>query len=158
MKHLKTFEGYHDDHLDSILDKINKSGMASLSKIDKDFLDAYKDGDEEKMSYIEHIEGQRTFTSNDKYFTFKYSHTEDYGDEGLYYYGTLTVPDLEFPNGDKIDGEIVGYIWVVGNGQVVPVFDKGEYDVLEFCNGLEYELDNFLDYVISTIEDEKTAE
>ena len=62
-RHLKTFEGYHDDHLDSILDKINKSGMDSLSKIDKEFLDAYKDGDEEKMSYIEHIEGQRTFTS-----------------------------------------------------------------------------------------------
>ena len=43
-------------------------------------------------------------------------------------------------------------------GLVDNKIDKGEYDVLEFCNGLEYELDSFLDYVISTIEDEKTAE
>ena len=72
MKHLKTFEGYHDEHLDSILDKINRSGMDSLTSIEKDFLNAYSSGDNDKMEYIEHIEGQRTFTSNDKYFTFKY--------------------------------------------------------------------------------------
>ena len=60
MKHLKLFERYQrklnfskfDKHLDSILDKINKYGMTSLSKIDKEFLDAYKDNDEVKMRNI----------------------------------------------------------------------------------------------------------
>lgn len=157
MKHLKTFEGYHDNYLDTILDKINKSGMSSLTKNDQDFLNAYSDNDYEKMEEIERIENQRTFTSGDNYFTFRLSHREESSD-GIYYYGTLTVPDLVWENGKKIDGEMEGYIWVVGNGQVVPAFDKGEYDVLEFCNGLEYELDSFLDYVVSTIEDEKTTE
>jgi len=157
MKHLMSFEGYHDEYLDSILDKINKSGMNSLSDTEKEFLNAYSSNDVDKMIYIEHIEGQRTFTSSDKYFTFKYSHTEDYDDEGCRYYGILTVPNLEFPGGKIIDGEMDGYIWVI-SGQVIPVFEKNDYDVLEFCNGLEYELDSFLDYVVSTIEDEKTVE
>jgi hypothetical protein len=26
-----------------------------------------------------------------------------------------------------------------------------EYDVFEFCNGLEYELDSFLDYVVGEL-------
>jgi len=156
MKHLKTFEGYHDSHLDGILDKISKSGISSLSDNDKKFLDAYKDGDDKIMSEIERIENQRTFISSDKYFTFRLSYSEESPD-GIYYYGTLTVPDLVWENGKTIDGEMEGYIWIVDNKQVIPVFDKGEYDVLEFCNGLEYELDNFLDYVVSTIEDEKTV-
>jgi hypothetical protein len=43
------------------------------------------------------------------------------------------------------------------NNQILPNFEKDGYDILEFCNGLEYELDNFLDYVILTIKDEKLA-
>lgn len=154
MVHLKTFETYHDDHLDSILDKINKSGIDSLTSIEKDFLNAYSSGDENKMSHIEKIEGQKLFVSNDKFFSFKYSHTEDYGEsEGTRYYGTLTVPGLEWENRKTIDGELEGHIWAL-NGQNIPVFEKEDYDVLEFCNGLEYELDSFIDYVVSTIEDE----
>jgi hypothetical protein len=153
-----TFEGYHDDHLDSILDKIGKSGMDSLNDIEREFLSAYSSDDFDKMTYIEKIEGDRFFTSSDKYFSFKYSHTEDYGDEGCQYHGTISVPDISFDNGAIIDGRIDGYILILNDGQILPVFEKDNYDILDFCNGLEYELDSFLDYVISTIEDEKTAE
>ena len=32
------------------------------------------------------------------------------------------------------------------------------YDVFEFCNGLEYELDSFIDYVVSELENEESEE
>jgi hypothetical protein len=50
-----------------------------------------------------------------------------------------------------------GYILVLDHDNKVPVFEKKGYDILEFCNGLEYELDNFIDYVIETLEDEKNS-
>ena len=158
MKHIMTFEGYHDEHLDTILDKISKSGIDSLSNIEKEFLSAYSSDDFDKMKYIERIEGDRLFVSSDKYFTFKYSHTEDYDDEGCQYHGTIVVPDLILEDNTRIDGTIDGYILILDDGQALPVFEKENYDILDFCNGLEYELDSFLDYVTSTIEDEKTAE
>lgn len=149
---IQSIETYHTDYLDSLLDKINKSGIDSLTDVDRDFLNAYSSGDEDKMSYIEKTEGQKLFVSSDRYFTFKYSHLEDIGEEGIRYYGTLSVPSLDLGS-NVIEGELYGYIWTL-NGQSIPVFEKGNYDVLEFCNGLEYELDSFLDYVIFTIEDE----
>ena len=162
MKYLKTFEGYHEEHFDKLLDKISSSGIESLSGSEKDFLDAYSKEDTERMDYISYIEGQKTFVSSDNYFQFKYDHTEDFGDEGTYYYGKLIVPDLEIEGDysssgvhDRVDGELEGYIILFDNGQTIPVFEKDGYDILDFCNGIEYELDSFIDYVISTIEDEK---
>jgi hypothetical protein len=157
MKNLMKFEADHDAHLDSILDKINKSGIDSLTKIENEFLNAYSTSDAEKMLYIEKIEVKKTFTSSDKYFTFKYSHKEDFDDEGTFYYGTITVPNLEIRVGEILDGEMEGYIWMI-DGETIPVFENQGWDILEFCNNLEYELDSFLDYVVSTIEDEKNSE
>ena len=37
-------------------------------------------------------------------------------------------------------------------------YSKEGYDVFEFCNGLEYELDSFIDYVISEIEENNNSE
>ena len=153
MIHIKTFESYNS-RLDDILDKINKSGKSSLTQSELEYLNAYSTDDFGKMDYIDKIEGQRTFNSSDGYFRFKYEYTEDYGDE-VFYYGILYVPDLEWPNGKRITGELEGYIAVYPSKQIAPVFEKDGYDVLEFCNGLEYELDSFLEYVIDTIEDEK---
>ena len=83
--------------------------------------------------------------------------TEETGDETRYY-GTIFVPDLVWEDGKIVDGEIEGYICKLSNHQLVPYFDKGDYNILEFCNGLEYELDNFLEYVVNTLEDEKSVE
>ena len=152
---MKICETY-DDNIDSILDKINKSGKTSLTLLELEYLNAYSNNDFSKMDIIEKIEGQRTFYSNDGYFSFKYEYMEDYGG-GKYYYGIISVPDLEFEDGSKIYGEIEGYIAVYKSGQIVLSFELEGYDILEFCNGLEYELDTFLEYVIFTIEDEKTV-
>ena len=54
-----------------------------------------------------------------------------------------------------MEGCLVGRIVRYDNGMTFPDFDKDGYDIFEFCNGLEYELDSFIDYVIDEIE-EKT--
>jgi len=156
-KYLKKFENYQQDKVDEILDKISKSGMSSLSKNELDFLDAFGKGDEDKLIHLEYESGLKDFKSTDGYFTFKFSHAEDYADEGIYYYGTITVPDLVWEDEKRIDGTMEGYILVLEHDNKVPVFEKKGYDILEFCNGLEYELDNFIDYVIETLEDEKNS-
>ncbi len=155
MKYLKKFENYHQAKVDEILDKINKSGINSLTQIEKDYLDAFGKDDTMKMVNLEYESGLKDFKSTDGHFHFTFSHSEDFGDEGEFYYGTITVPSIEFRNGKKIDGTIDGYIQVTLHNDKIPCFEKDEYDILEFCNGLEYELDNFLDYVIDTLNDEK---
>jgi hypothetical protein len=155
-KYLKKFETYQQDKVDEILDKISKSGMQSISKNELDFLDAFGKDDKDKLIHLEYESGLKDFKSNDGYFAFKFSHVDDYGGEKKYY-GTITVPDLVCENEKRIDGTIEGYILVLNNDTKVPVFDKNGYDILEFCNGLEYELDNFIDYVIETLEDEKNS-
>ena len=70
MKHLIAFETYHDKYLDSILDKINNSGIGSLSNLEKEYLDAYSNDDENKMNLIEHSEECKVFQSSDNNFTF----------------------------------------------------------------------------------------
>jgi len=159
MKHIITYESYHDKYLNQILDKINSSGISSLSDKEKDYLSAYAKDDEEKMIHLEYEEEQRKFESSDGHFKFQFSYKESFGDETRYY-GHLIVPDLNWPNGKLIKGELDGYIVVYPNHTISPQFqdNKEEYDVFEFCNGLEYELDSFLDYVISTLVDEKTHE
>ncbi len=155
MKYLKKFESYHQDKVDQILDKINKSGINSLTQIEKDYLDAFGKDDFMKMMNLAYEAGLKNFVSTDRYFEFTFSHLEDFGDEGEFYYGTIKVPDIEFENGTRLDGTMEGYILVTESGEKVPCFEKNGYDILEFCNGLEYELDNFLDYVIDTLNDEK---
>ncbi len=153
MLYLKTYENwtFYNEVLDEILDKINKSGFDSLDNLEKDFLKAWDNKVE--MNRILTLMKQQTFT--DKYFTFKLKSIEDFGEE-KYYYGTITVPDLEFGNNKRLSGELEGYILKVGE-QLIPYFEREGYDILEYCNGLEYELDNFLEYVVNTIEDEKTV-
>jgi len=46
MKHLRLFE---NKTLDDILDKISKSGMGSLTSLEKDFLDKYSSGDHKEV-------------------------------------------------------------------------------------------------------------
>lgn len=161
MKHLMRYEGYTSkERVDDILDKISKYGIKSLTQLEKEFLDSHKSGKEEEYhDKLAKSETETTFEDDNGLFKFEFDSLEDYGDE-THYLGTLYVPDLEWPNGKKIEGRLEGRLIVFLNGQISPDFysiqkdiKSGEhYDVFEFCNGLEYELDSFLDYVVSELE------
>jgi len=160
MKHLMRYEGYSSkERLDDILDKISKYGISSLSDLEKQFLDSHKSGSEESIhNKLIRDEHERVF-EDDKYFKFELSDIEEFDGE-IHYTGTLYVPDLEFPNGSRVEGRLEGKIVVYESGQISPDFfsveldpESGDhYDVFEFCNGLEYELDSFLDYVVAELQ------
>jgi len=160
MKHLMRYEGYtSNERTDDILDKISKYGIKSLTSLEKEFLDAHKSGQEEEYhDKLAKSETETTFEDDNGYFKFEFDSCEDYGDE-THYLGTLYVPDLELENGKRIEGRLEGRIIVYENGQVSPDFysiqkdsrSQDHYDVFEFCNGLEYELDSFIDYVVSEL-------
>jgi hypothetical protein len=153
------YEGYSiQDRIDDILDKISKYGISSLTALEKEFLDAHSKGNEKEIhDKIAKEEQECVFEDDNGYFKFEYKETKDYGDE-VHYIGTLYVPDLEFPNGKKLEGRLEGKIIVYRNRQISLDFysvaiknNQDVYDVFEFCNGLEYELDNFIDYVVSEL-------
>lgn len=159
MKHLMRYEGYSiQERIDDILDKISKYGMSSLTSLEKEFLDSYSKGNEKEMhDKISKKEQECVFEDDSGYFKFEYKQTEDYGDE-VHYIGTLYVPDLELLNGEKLEGRLEGRIIVHKNGHILIDFysvvkkpNQDIYDVFEFCNGLEYELDSFIDYVVSEL-------
>ena len=162
MKHLMRYEGYSaQQRVDDILDKISKYGMSSLRDDEKDFLNAHKSGNEEEVhNKMIADESETIFEDDNVYFKFEHSETEDYGDE-THYIGTLYVPDLVLPSGKRLEGRLEGRIVVYSNGSVSPDFysiakdpkSHDHYDVFEFCNGLEYELDSFIDYVVSELDD-----
>jgi hypothetical protein len=146
----------NDDYLNEILDKISKFGVSFLTKAEKEFLDAYGQQDNVRMNKIQNEQINKRFSSIDSKFIFTLSDIEKFGEEdGTFYHGELLVPDLKLANGKIIKGILNGHIWSI-NEHNIPIFEKDGYDVLEFCDGMEWEFDIFLDYVISTIKDEKT--
>jgi hypothetical protein len=161
MKHLMRYEGYtSNERADDILDKISKYGISSLTPLEKEFLDSHKSGKQEELhDKLAKSETETTFEDDNGLFKFEFDSCEDYGDE-VHYLGTLYVPDLELPGGRTIEGRLSGRIIVYSNGQTSPDFysiqkdprSGDNYDVFEFCNGLEYELDSFIDYVVSELE------
>lgn len=159
MKHLMRYEGYStQERMDDILDKIHKYGISSISKIEKEFLDSHSSGNEQEVhDRISKEESETIFEDDYGYFQFEYKETIKFGDE-VHYIGVLYTPDLEFGNGKSLEGRLEGKIILYDNGQVSPEFDRKDksgntYDAFEFCNGLEYELDSFLDYVCSELKE-----
>jgi hypothetical protein len=153
------YEGYTSkERVDDILDKISKYGIKSITNLEKEFLDSHKLGKEEEThDKISKEETESVFEDDYGYFKFEHEETEDYGDE-IHYIGTLYVPDLVWSNGKKIEGRLEGRIVVFANGDTSPDFyhnidETTYYDVFEFCNGLEYELDSFIDYVVKELDD-----
>ena len=158
-KFIMIYEEYSvQNKIDEILDKISKYGISSITSHEKEFLDAYSTGDE-KVTKDKMGELYRDIVLEDSYFKFELEDKKENGNE-VEYTGTLYVPDLEFENGRKIEGDLKGKLIVYKNGTysldfTKKSYEKGkevEYDVFEFCNGLEYELDSFIDYVISELE------
>jgi hypothetical protein len=157
MNHLMRYEGYTTkERVDDILDKISKYGIGSISALEKEFLDAHAKGTESEVhDRITKKEIETVFEDDFGYFKFEYKETEDYGDE-IHYIGTLYTPDLELTDDERIEGRLKGRIIVYINGEISPDFyhkvdNDNYYDIFEFTNGLEYELDSFLDYVVQKI-------
>jgi len=142
---------------DEILDKISKYGIGSISTKEIEFLDAISSGDiDDVIDKLDKLNSQSIF--EDDHFRFELDNIH-YGDEFVEYNGTLFVPDLKLSDGSKVDGMLVGRILLFNNGIYSIDFEKKSkngrktrvYDVFEFCMGLEYELDSFIDYVIEEL-------
>lgn len=166
MKHLTRYSGFTpQDRQDEILDKISKYGIKSLTENELEFLNSFSKGKEKEVhDKISLKESEITFSDDDGFFTFEMKEVKNLGDE-LKIIGTLYVPDLTFEDGKRIPGRIEGditYFPSTGHTELnfeVDVNDPYKkskklvkYDVFEFCEGLEYELDSFIDYVVSEIE------
>lgn len=153
MKHMVRFESYStQERLDDILDKISQYGMKSITKIEKEFLDAHHDEKQKEVhDRIKFIENEQVFEDDQGNFKFEFREIKKFKRE-THYIGTLYVPELVLPNGKSIDGRIDGQIIDYGGGRYTVDFDKEGFDVFDFCSGIEYELDSFVDYVISELE------
>jgi len=157
MKSLTVYDFSSQEKTDELLDKISKYGITSLTGHEKDFLDAVSSGDDERVQNKMKILNNDTFFEDD-FFKFELDDIK-YKKNGIQYIGTLYVPDLEKPN-KTIEGNLKGKITLHNNGSYSLdfykiVYERGkevEYDVFEFCGGLEYELDNFIDYIIQELE------
>lgn len=146
---------YQEKRVDEILDKILSQGFGSLTKTELEYLDAFSKGDTMKMINIDYNSQLKNFKSIDGKFKFKFSHKIRYEEnDSECFFGTMIVPDLVL-NKKKISGELEGYIMVLPNNDKLPFFDKDGYDIIDFCAGIEYELDNFIDYVVDTIREEE---
>ena len=160
MKHLMRYENYTStERMDDILDKISKYGIDSLSDLEKEFLDSHKTGKEQELhDKLAKSEVETTFEDDLGKFTFELSEVQKIKNKGgeleeIEIIGTLYVPDLELSSGKKVEGRLEGKIIKYSNGTTSLEFEKDGYDVFEFCNGLEYELDSFIDYVVSEIDE-----
>ena len=157
MRHLMRYEGYSTkERVDDVLDKISKYGISSITELEKEFLDSHAIGKEDDIhNKITKEESEKVFEDDNGYFRFDHKETEDYGDE-THYIGTLYVPDMIFGDGERVEGRINGKIVVFNSNETSPDFsidiDGVIYDVFDFCEGLEYELDNFIDYIVQELE------
>ena len=151
------YEGYTtQQRVDDILDKISKYGIESITKLEKEFLDSYKSGNEEDLHKIlTKEESEKTFEDDNGLFKFELeSITKD--ENEIHYNGVIICPDLKVGN-KLINGRLTGtIIYLDQTGMVIPDFSyeiNGEiYDVFDFCEGVEYEFDKFIDYVASELE------
>jgi hypothetical protein len=157
MKHLMRYEGYTaQQRVDDLLDKISNYGLNSLNKLERDFLDAHKIGKEEEIhNILTKKESECTFEDDSGMFKFEFDKLEKVEDE-FRYYGTIYLPSLTI-GGKVISGKLYGYIlYHTLSGFISPEFYKSEngldYEIFDFCSGNEYELDSFLEYVITEIE------
>ena len=156
MKSIVTEEFSGQEKTDELLDKISKYGIVSLTIHEKDFLDAVSIGDEEIVRNKMIILNTDTIFEDD-YFKFELDDIK-YEEDGIEYIGTLYVPDLEKSH-KTIEGNLKGKIILYNTGSysldfLKVVNEKGkevDYDVFEFCSGLEYELDSFIDYVVQEL-------
>lgn len=137
-----------NDRVDDILDKISKYGIKSLTKLEKEFLDSFSKGKEKELNEKLNIEESR-IVFEDIYFKFEFDRIKEVKD-GIHFIGTFYVPDLNLKEGVLEKGILKGKIISFDNGLNLPKFKSidRKLDIVEFCDGLEYELDVFIDYIV----------
>lgn len=143
--------------VDEILDKISKYGIFSMTTKERDFMDAYSSGDpketQDKLSILD-----KDVIFENTHFKFELENTI-IGNHEVTYKGTFYVPDMILIDGTTLEGNIYGELIVYKNGTYILNFDKRVmvkgneliYEIYEFCEGLEYELDSFIDYIIQEL-------
>lgn len=138
------------DRLNDILDKISHFGKDKLSELELDFLESYSTFQEEEMNeLLKEIENDTIFESDDQLFTFKLDEIHQYSDQ-IHLVGVIKVPDI-MVRGRKIEGILYGKIIVYKKNQFGVDFSDGKHDIFEFCSGIEYELDIFIDEIIKKV-------
>jgi hypothetical protein len=148
-----------DDRRDFILDKIYSNGINSITSSEKRFLDSWKLGGEIKLHRKLRYEEFDIIIDSD-IFRFEFITLDEF-DDSLSILGVIYVPDIEFID-YVIDGRLEGKIIYYNDGQVSLDFSKWvkdpktgeriEWDIFDFCDGIEYELESFVDMVIGEIE------
>lgn len=140
-----------DERLNLILDKISRYGISKLDKDEISYLESYSLGKEEEVNKkLYEKEAEKTFSSDDGNFTFKIKNITTDGDT-KYINGTIYVPDLLLGPKKRIKGELKGSIMLFNDKSVALYFNRGKYDIFEFVSGLEYELDNFIDDIVTKV-------
>jgi hypothetical protein len=138
------------DRLNDILDKISHLGKGKLSELELEFLDSYSAHQEEEMNMIlKEAENDTIFESDDQLFVFKLDEIHRYSDQ-VHLIGTIKVPDMQL-RGKKIEGVLYGKIIFYRKDQFAIDFSDGKHDIFEFCSGIEYELDIFIDEIIKKV-------
>ena len=138
------------DRLNDILDKISHLGKDKLSELELEFLDSYYTYQEEEMNTIlKESENDTIFESDDQIFVFKLDEIHRYSDQ-THLIGTIKVPDMQL-RGKKIEGVLYGKIIFYRKDQFAIDFSDGKHDIFEFCSGIEYELDIFIDEIIKKV-------
>jgi len=157
------YEGFSaQERQDEILDKISKYGITSLTHDEKEFMDSWSEGKEEEVHRkLNYHENEIIFEDDSDLFKFEFQELEEYENE-KHIIGVIYVPDLTWEDGTTIEGRLEGRIIDFGGGKISPDFflttknpktgKEVELDVFDFCGGFEYELDSFIDYVVSEIE------
>lgn len=150
MNHVVRYESYSiDDRLNDILDKISKHGMDNLTSLEGEFLNSFRTGNEiEIHNKAKFEENEFIFEDDFGKFKFEYKSIRKYK-KSNHYYGTIYIIDTE--NELCLCGKIIEYV----NGNKSLEFSSHGKDIFEFCSGIEYELDSFIDYVVSEINDKK---
>lgn len=147
------YEGFSPtERADEILDKIKKYGINSLSKEERHFMDSHSTGSQEDVhKHLTKIENEVVFEDDNDYFKFELIDVKKIGDS-CQLIGTFYVPDIEMKGGKVITGQLNGFITIHANGQISPDFSKEGYDIFDFCEGIEHELDNFVEYVVGEVD------
>jgi hypothetical protein len=142
-----------DDRLNTILDRISKEGIKKIKKEEMKFLESYSTGKESELNKkLTEEESENTFISDDGNFIFKFDCIEIEDAELKYINGVFLVPDLIMKNKRVIKGELKGCIILFNDKTISMDFSNGKHDIFEFIDGLEYEMDCFVDDIVNRIQ------
>lgn len=130
--------------------------MDSLNETESGYLDSYSNNKQEETHKKASLtENESIFEDDNGKFRFDLKNVKCHRNRKDII-GTLYVPDMKH-KGKMIKGRLEGKISKYRNGNISLFFesvDKNDssYDIFEFCDGIEYELDSFIDYVVSEAE------